>query len=80
MARLLIHFVLHPGRTLGFRALERHTGLGHRSLVNELERLSTLGIVTREVPETGPGPLYREPLGAHALRTERLLSALSPTR
>jgi len=59
LARLLIHFVLHPSHALGFRALQRHTGLGHRSLVNELDRLTSLGVITREAPSDGPGPLYR---------------------
>lgn len=59
LARLLIHFVLHPQRPLGFRALQRHTGLGHRSLVNELDRLAVLGIVRREAQLGSHGPVYQ---------------------
>lgn len=73
MARLLIHFVLHPHIALGFRALQRHTGLGHRSLVNELERLSLLGVITREAPSGSPGPLYRAAPRARIWRLAREL-------
>ena len=64
LARLLVHFSLHPDRALHFRALLRHTNLGIRSLQTELGRLEGLGLVHREerdrkvvyVPESGhPG-------------------------
>ncbi len=47
-ARLLAHFVVHPDRRDHVRALERHTGLGKRSLQAELERLEMMGLVRRE--------------------------------
>lgn len=47
-ARLLAHFAVHPDRREHGRALERHTGLGKRSLQAELERLETMGLVRRE--------------------------------
>ena len=73
LARLMIHFVLHPSHALGFRALQRHTGLGHRSLVNELDRLTTLGIITREAVPDGPGPRYRALPRANIWRLAREL-------
>jgi predicted nucleotidyltransferase len=48
-ARLLAHFVVHPDRRDHVRALERHTGLGKRSLQAELARLQGMGLVRREV-------------------------------
>ena len=48
-ARLLAHFVVHPDRREHVRALERHTGLGKRSLQAELERLQAMGLVRREM-------------------------------
>jgi predicted nucleotidyltransferase len=47
-ARLLAHFVVHPDRREHGRALERHTGLGKRSLQAELERLEAMNLVRRE--------------------------------
>lgn len=47
-ARLLAHFAVHPDRREHGRALERHTGLGKRSLQSELERLETMGLLRRE--------------------------------
>ncbi|HEX6912255.1 MAG TPA: nucleotidyltransferase domain-containing protein [Longimicrobium sp.] len=47
-ARLLAHVVVHPDRREHGRALERHTGLGKRSLQAELERLESMGLVRRE--------------------------------
>ena len=48
LARLLVHFSLHPDRALHFRALHRHTNLGIRSLQTELGRLERLGLLRRE--------------------------------
>jgi predicted nucleotidyltransferase len=48
LARVVTHFVLHPGSALHFRALQRVTGLSSRSLQHELARLEELGIVQRE--------------------------------
>lgn len=48
-ARLLAHFVVHPDGRDHVRALERHTGLGKRSLQAELARLEAMGLVRREV-------------------------------
>jgi len=47
-ARLLAHFVVHPESREHVRSLERHTGLGKRSLQVELARLETMGLVRRE--------------------------------
>ena len=47
-ARLLAHFVVHPDGRDHVRALERHTGLGKRSLQAELARLEAMGLVRRE--------------------------------
>lgn len=46
-ARLLAHFVAHPTSELHVRALQRHTGLGKRSLQSELERLEAMDLVQR---------------------------------
>ena len=48
LARLILHFSLHPERALHFRALRRHTGLGIRSLQTELKRLEELELVQRQ--------------------------------
>jgi predicted nucleotidyltransferase len=48
-ARLLAHFVVHPESREHVRSLERHTGLGKRSLQAELARLEAMGLVRREV-------------------------------
>jgi predicted nucleotidyltransferase len=47
-ARLLARFVVHPDRREHVRGLERHTGIGKRSLQAELERLVEMGLVRRE--------------------------------
>ncbi|HEV7589017.1 MAG TPA: nucleotidyltransferase domain-containing protein [Longimicrobium sp.] len=47
-ARLLAHFVVHPESREHVRSLERHTGLGKRSLQAELARLEAMGLVRRE--------------------------------
>lgn len=47
-ARVLAHFVVHPDRREHGRALERHTGLGKRSLQAELGRLEAMRLVRRE--------------------------------
>lgn len=56
-ARLVTHFVVHPDRSLHFRALLRHTELGVRSLQAELDRLVDAGLVERR--EDGGRMLYR---------------------
>lgn len=56
-ARLLVHFVVHPEIGDHVRALERHTGLGKRSLQVELARLEAMGLV-RRAPE-GARVVYR---------------------
>ena len=56
-ARLLAHFVVHPDGRDHVRALERHTGLGKRSLQAELERLEAMDLVHREVD--GRRVIYR---------------------
>ena len=48
-ARLLAHFVVHPESREHVRSLERHTGLGKRSLQAELARLEAMGLVRREL-------------------------------
>jgi len=47
-ARLLAHFVVHPESREHVRSLERHTGIGKRSLQVELARLEAMGLVRRE--------------------------------
>lgn len=47
-ARLLTHFAVYPASREHLRALERHTGLGKRSLQTELERLEAMGLVRRQ--------------------------------
>jgi predicted nucleotidyltransferase len=47
LARLVLHFAVHPDARLHFRALQRHTGLGSRSLQTELRRLEQWGILER---------------------------------
>jgi predicted nucleotidyltransferase len=47
-ARLLAHFVVHPDRREHGRALERHTGIGKRSLQTELDRLQEMGLIRGE--------------------------------
>lgn len=51
LARLILHFALKPDLSLHFRALQRHTGLGNRSLQQELEKLVNWGVVAREEVE-----------------------------
>jgi predicted nucleotidyltransferase len=47
LGRLMLHFAVHPDARLHFRALQRHTGVGSRSLQTELRRLEEWGIVAR---------------------------------
>jgi len=51
LARLILHFAVHPDTSMHFRALQRHTGLGNRSLQQQLERLVGWGVVLREEEE-----------------------------
>lgn len=47
-ARLIVHFVVHPGSSLNVRALGRHVGVtGKRSLQVEVDRLCGLGLLQR---------------------------------
>lgn len=48
MARVVALFVLHPDLAVHFRALQRITGVSHRSLQLELKRLCQLGLISRE--------------------------------
>lgn len=48
LARLILHFSLHPDRALHFRALRRHTKMGVRSLQRELKRLEELELIRRQ--------------------------------
>jgi predicted nucleotidyltransferase len=57
LARLILHFAIHPEVAMHFRALHRHTGLGNRSLQQELGRLVGWGVVVRE--ESGGTVAYR---------------------
>jgi len=56
-ARVLAHFVAHPGWNLHVRALERHIGIASRSLQLELERLEEMALLRRE--ERGRTVIYR---------------------
>ncbi|HLM68550.1 MAG TPA: nucleotidyltransferase domain-containing protein [Longimicrobium sp.] len=48
LAKLILHFAMHSGSPLHFRALQRHTQLGNRSLQQELTKLIEWQLVTRE--------------------------------
>ena len=48
LARLILHFAVHPEAAMHFRALHRHTGLGNRSLQQQLGKLTDWGVVIRE--------------------------------
>lgn len=48
LARLILHFAVHPDPPMHFRALQRHTRLGSRSLQDQLEKLVGWGVVARE--------------------------------
>jgi predicted nucleotidyltransferase len=52
MARLARYFAVNPEARPHVRALERATGLGPRSLQNELDRLASLGVLVREAGGT----------------------------
>jgi predicted nucleotidyltransferase len=76
-ARLLAHFVVHPDRREHGRALERHTGLGKRSLQAELERLEAMRLVRRE--EEGNRVIYaRDPLNPQWRAIESLVGTYAP--
>jgi predicted nucleotidyltransferase len=76
-ARLLAHFVVHPDRREHGRALERHTGLGKRSLQAELERLEAMGLVRRE--QDGNRIIYtRESSNAQWRAIDSLVGAYAP--
>jgi predicted nucleotidyltransferase len=77
-ARLLAHFVVHPDRREHVRALERHTGLGKRSLQAELQRLETMGLVRRE--REGGRVLYARGSSHPQWRSlDALVAAYGPT-
>ena len=76
-ARLLAHFVVHPDGRDHVRALERHTGLGKRSLQAELARLEAMGLVRREV--AGRRVVYRREDGNRQWRAiESLVAEYAP--
>ncbi|HEX6039338.1 nucleotidyltransferase domain-containing protein [Longimicrobium sp.] len=76
-ARLLAHFVVHPDRREHGRALERHTGLGKRSLQAELGRLESMGLVRRE--SDGRRIVYvRDPAHPQWRAIESLVGAYAP--
>lgn len=56
LRRLIVHFVVHSGRRLHFRGLERHLDLSRQSLRNALDQLESLGMI-RAVAE-GQKVLY----------------------
>jgi predicted nucleotidyltransferase len=47
LARLALHFAVHADPPMHFRALQRHTGLGSRSLQSALERMVAWGVLDR---------------------------------
>lgn len=76
-ARLLAHFVVHPDGHSHVRALERHTGLGKRSLQAELARLEAMGLVRREVD--GRRVVYRRDAANRQWRAiESLVAEYAP--
>lgn len=76
MARLVRYFAVNPEARPHVRALERATGLRPRSLQNELERLTSLGVLVRE--EDGARVRYRvderHPVWPHLRQLVRHLS------
>ncbi len=62
LARLVVHFLVHPDERLHLRALQRHTGLGMRSLQRELRKLEDWGVVRREEED---GRVYHHPDFSH---------------
>lgn len=76
-ARLLAHFTVHPESRLHVRALERHTGIGKRSLQAELKRLEEMGLVRRE--RDGRRIVYaRTGYGREWTAIDTLVSAYAP--
>lgn len=75
-ARLLAHFVVHPDGHDHVRALERHTGLGKRSLQAELARLEAMGLVRRETD--GRRVVYRRADGRGWRAIESLVAEYAP--
>lgn len=53
LARLVTHFLVHPDEGLHLRALQRHTGLGMRSLRRELDKLEGHGLLERQRADDG---------------------------
>lgn len=72
LARLVIHFLVHPDERLHLRGLQRHTGLGNRSLQRELAKLEDWGTVEREEDD---GRVYYVPDLGHP-RWETLRSVV----
>lgn len=76
MARLVRYFAVNPEARPHVRALERATGLLPRSLQNELDRMTTLGVLVRE--EDGARVRYRldeaHPVWPHLRQLARHLS------
>jgi predicted nucleotidyltransferase len=76
MARLVRYFAVNPDARPHVRALERATGLLPRSLRNELDRLTLLGVLVRE--EDGARVRYRvdesHPVWPHFRQLVRHLS------
>lgn len=62
LVRLVIHFLVHPDHRLHLRELQRHTGLGHRSLQRELAKLEDWEMVNREEED---GRVYYVPNLGH---------------
>jgi predicted nucleotidyltransferase len=54
LAQLIVHFAVHPDEPMHFRALQRHTGLGNRSLQQQLEKLVGWGVVARDAERGAP--------------------------
>lgn len=76
MARLVRYYAVNPEARPHVRALERATGLRPRSLHNELERMTSLGVLVRE--EDGARVRYRvdesHPAWPHLRQLARHLS------
>lgn len=76
MARLVRYFAVNPEARPHVRALERATALLPRSLQNELERMTALGVLVRE--EEGARVRYRvneaSPVWPHLRQMARHLS------
>ncbi|HEX9938364.1 MAG TPA: nucleotidyltransferase domain-containing protein [Longimicrobium sp.] len=75
MARLLVHFAVHPDDEVHVRELQRLTGMGMASLQAELRRLLRLGVLSRKT--RGNRLMYRLETGHPRWQPLRTLIGLT---